>query len=223
MIWRRPAWQLVAGLAMLMSRPAFAAPKNTQPPSKVPLSTMTSVGAEPAVVQQRLFLGIGVIGHRLGQYATDDSGKSSKGFQSILPELSIQGRFSPGWDHWQVSPRLGFTPFARWSPDDHVASRVGHLSGVVSYDTGFADFGLGAGLLFWLLSGKGGTVELKNGNGTAQFGVPGDTTAIFQAYPELSAGVHWRRFRWDNSILITDALSSRRAVSFISLLAVGVL
>ena len=84
------------------------------------------------------------------------------------------------------------------------------------------DFFGGLGVLNSIVSGSGGTVRLNNGNGFSEFGVPSDSSTTNLFYWEAGAGAQIAAIRWDNSILVTGMLSSRRAWSLSSQLSFGV-
>lgn len=175
-------------------------------------------GATPPA--PRVYLGAGAFAHNLGQYSRDTAG-STQFLTAVFQEFSITARF-PFATRPAASflPVLAFTPFGRQSPDGNQTSRVLRLSARAAYawvlDGAAIEPFAGVGLLSWVVSGSGGTVSLNNGNATTDFGLPDDSSMSRVFHGEAGIGVQVGNFRWDNALLVSGWLSSRRALSFSS-------
>ncbi len=123
---------------------------------------------------------------------------------------------------WGISPLVAFTFFGHETPEKGGSNRIfrAEVRGTREFGD-HLDAGLGLGLLNWIFTGSGGTVELNNGTATTLFGNPSETTTARMLYLGATAGLRAGPFRWENSLFMIGALASRRSVSFASQLAYG--
>ncbi|MGK5082679.1 hypothetical protein WDW37_05180 [Bdellovibrionota bacterium FG-1] len=182
----------------------------------------------------RFFVGGGVLAHNLGQYSTQPSGMTSL-VSSVFPELVLSAWLPVDEGPWSLSPFLALTPgipftgatvFAHTTADGGEKTQLLRLAVRAQRDLGLEPWSVGLfgglGVLAWTIRGMGGTIELNNGNSKSIFGLPSETSTSRVFYGELGVGVQRWRFRWESSILMTGALSPRRAVSVTTQLSFGV-
>lgn len=123
-----------------------------------------------------------------------------------------------------LAPTLMVSPLGRESVDASTRSHLVALTIPATVRWGFLDFRAGLGMMGFLMSGGGGTVELNDGNSTSTFSRPGRWT--LSSYSSLNGGLGFqimRKLRLDIECWVSGPFSDRRAVNLAGWIHVGVL
>jgi hypothetical protein len=172
--------------------------------------------AHAADKEKNLYLGVGTLFYNMSRVSTTET--ASKGLLGtvFIPTLGVTG------DFWLISPNLSYTVLGKTDPDGP-KTHILTLSVPFKYSLGPVFLKGGPGILFDMLSGPGGTAVLNNGTSTATFTLPSGSTTSRILFIDLGAGVpFYDIFRWDLDLFMTGALSSKRAVSILTQVSVGV-
>lgn len=157
-------------------------------------------------------LGLGLLAHRAGK-VTNNATKSSKPlFTEVYSDLALEW-YNEIDTTWGISTQLNYTPIAKKSPDGGEKTRVYSAALRVHQSMADgADVHLGPGMMFYQISGSGGTITLNNGSGTLTFGLPSTTTTSRISYLDL--GASWvinEMFQLEAAVLMSGLVSSKRA------------
>lgn len=168
---------------------------------------------------RRLYLGAGLITSGLNTAADSATGDLGLIGRQYL-QLGIMTRFS-FWESWAVAPSLHFTPLSRALEDSAGTSSVLMATLPLVHKLSVFDVKLGSGVSYQFLRGEGGIVELRDGNATDEFALPGRNESIRTLHLALGLGVGHDRIRFDLDAIVAGALSSRRTYSLVTQVSYG--
>jgi hypothetical protein len=153
---------------------------------------------------------VGMLAQNLKKTASDSAGATGlSGRNSLM--VGVQGSWM------SLYPTFLVSPLAQTTMDKAASTRVFYLGipyGI--FETDIISVRLGTGLLFTKYSGKGGTVELNNGETVSTFAKPSRSTSATNVLATL--GVHGPLFNqlfWGADALVTGAFSTKRTVNFL--------
>ena len=186
------------------------------------VALVVSTLAESASQSHRYFLGAGVLSHNAGKVATDASAGTKPYWSELYTQVSLEANFGLT-THWMISPDFHYTYPYKSTPESKEKTSIYTvgLRGIRRLSDRF-DFQIGPGVLFYKISGDGGTQTLNNGAGTTVFGIPSGSSTAANTYLNLGLGINFSRYRLESAVLITSVLSSsRRALNPIVTLSMG--
>lgn len=159
-------------------------------------------------------LGTGVLSYEAFKNTTKENAATDTwGTSYVLP---IQGQAQ--WDvkGFTVRPRVLYTLIPKEAEDQGSTSTVllGSTPAVFPVGQEF-EISFGPGYMLRTIKGKGGSIELGNGSGTTEFGLPARSVTSKNFF--LEAGFHYNTDRYVLGLeaLGMSLLSERRAVSFL--------
>lgn len=167
-----------------------------------------------------LYFGPGIFIPYAGRLSNSSTGSPSI-FSPILPDLVLTGQFSSLWD-FGISPVLGYTVFGHKSVDGGEKSTYLPFALRINKSFGLFDFRFGPGVLFYSISGAGGTSVQSNGSSTTTYALPSNSTTSRLLFFDMGTGINFDPFRVDLDGLISGTFSSRRAVSLMLTVSYGI-
>lgn len=169
--------------------------------------------------EKSLYLGAGLLVLDPG-YLTNKSTGATSLTTALYSELALTGRFNLN-PQWGISPLINYTPFGHKSPDGGEKTTLLAIGARLYRNLGQFDFKLGPGMLFYTVSGSGGSVSLNNGAGTTSFGIPSTSSTARMLYIDAGFGIDFSFCRLDIDALITGTFSARRATDIVASLSFG--
>lgn len=165
-------------------------------------------------LSQGLSLGGGAFQHNMFSLTKDKTGKAETWGDTYLP-LGFQYSFA-ATEGWHFVPSLYFSHLttmvdAKETPEKGAKKNILFLNlPFVANATSWLDVKWGLGVFRYEIKGKGGTVTLNNGNGTATFYRPSDTRVSYNTYVLLGASFPFTDWYLDFDLMISGAASSVR-------------
>jgi len=177
------------------------------------LLLLFSETALASTASHTFYAGAGALNRNSGAVATDATSSSKPLLAETYAQVSIAGFFDLG-GNTSFSPDLHYTPIGLKESDTGETTRVlafgARLNQTIS---SLVDLHFGPGLMFYSISGTGGTIDLSNGAGTSTFGRPDASATSTLVYWDLGAGYSLDPVRIEFSVWVAGALSSRRTLS----------
>jgi hypothetical protein len=168
------------------------------------------------------FVGLGgILFDALGKTSASESGGTGFFGTVFVPSLLLSARSG---QKWFVRPALSYTPLGRDDSDGGTNRTIFTAAVDAGRRFGEADARLGAGVLFYRLSARGGSATLNNGNTQTTFLLPAYDTASRVFIVEAGAGIDFKQgLRGDFDAWIAGIGGSRRTVSLQLSVSYGVL
>lgn len=117
---------------------------------------------------------------------------------------------------WMWSARLLYTPLPRSAPGntaDVTLTQLKFLTGQNfegAKNNGLWDWYVGLGLLKEDYKGKGGTVQMNNGTGTATFAVPGNSSSSLNGTQSVGVGYSFSSVRITGEIAFENLFNEKK-------------
>jgi hypothetical protein len=167
-----------------------------------------------------LYLGVGAISQDAGRLSNTTSASTSL-FSTVYPDLALTLEFTLS-DSWKLSPLVSYTPLSKSSPEGGESDTLLTFGLRLAYVMDWFDIHFGPGCLIFRQSGSGGTSTQNNGVSTSTFGLPSNSVSATTYL--IDAGLGWQLggFRIDADGLVTDTLTSRRAVNLLATVSYGI-
>ncbi len=158
-------------------------------------------------------LGVGYYSQNiLNKTSQSETGETKLLGEASFPiTLKYDFAISPSW---YLAPQFGYTLLPRKAPGSTADITLMQLSFLFGQNfssmSSTWDWYFGPGFLQQTIKGKGGTMELPNGNTTATFAVPGGTSQIRKVTLNLGSSYSFDRARLGLDLIFENAFSSTK-------------
>ena len=170
---------------------------------------------------ETIFLGAGVLFQNFHKTTSSSDSSTSLFGQVYVPEVSLAARVN-FFSILKIMPTLGYTVISKVESDS-IQKHILTLGFPLIFNSGSIDFKLGPGLMMYSLSSDGAVETLNNGTSTAQFYHPNGSHTSRMIYLDIGAGLELpQSLRLDLDLLVTGALSSRRAIDAVVKISKGI-
>lgn len=167
------------------------------------------------------YFGIGyLVSDVMGKTAAQKDGSAGFSGAADYP-LFGQGQFQISND-WFFAPGVSYTILPRTMSGDSGTESTLHIS--LPFGTNFSDrkvlvwdWSVGPGLTQASITGKGGTVQLNNGTGTATFAKPGRSATFRKLTWDAGTSVTFGRSRIALDLMFENILSGEKRVESVML------